>query len=223
MPTGHPPPHRRLKRLWLVALLLPLIGLVWFVMRKDGLENPETEKGASQQVQRAATGAATEPAAAAPGADGNGDSGALNLALKSISLSQGEGGFELWRLKAEWANMEKANERVIVEKPRLTYFMQDGGNPLFVESVTGSIDQKTQTLRFIDAVRVSQEQKLLTSDMLVYNGEEKTMSFPYGGEFSDTGVSGTAKRLVWRINEKRIEASGGVTVYLQQDPAKPPS
>jgi hypothetical protein len=138
----------------------------------------------------------------------------LQLALKSINLSQGEGGFELWRLKAEWATMRKRDETVLVEKPQLTYFIKDGGSPLLVQSAEGSIDQKAGVLRFLDTVRVSRDTKLLTSDMLVYQGDNKTMTFPFGGEFSDTGVAGSAGHLVWRIDEKRIDASGGVSVQF---------
>lgn len=140
--------------------------------------------------------------------------GAFDLALKTITLSQGEGGFELWRLKAEWANLHKKDDRIVVEQPRLTYFMREDGTILYVFSNTGDVNQKTQILRFIDNVRVSQESKLITGELLVYNGNEKTMTFPQGCTFEDTSVRGSARELVWHIERQLIEAEGDIYVFL---------
>lgn len=140
--------------------------------------------------------------------------GAFDLALKTITLSQGEGGFELWRLKAEWANLHKKDDRIVVEQPRLTYFMREDGKILHVFSDTGDVDQKTQILRFIDNVRVTQESKLITGELLVYNGNEKTMTFPQGCAFEDTSVRGSARELVWHIERQLIEAEGDIYVFL---------
>ncbi len=138
----------------------------------------------------------------------------LELALKTVNLSQGEGGIELWRLKAEWANMQKENGKIVVQLPRLTYFMPEKEKTLFVTSESGVIDQKEQVLSFIDNVHVSQEDKALQGDLLVYNGTAKTMTLPRGGEFSGTGISGSAAFIVWNINRKVIEAEGDVSVHF---------
>lgn len=137
---------------------------------------------------------------------------AIALAVKTISLSQGEGGFELWRLKAEWANLRRNNDVIVVEEPKLTYNMREQGKLLFVESRTGDVDQKAQILRFIDNVRVTQENKRLTGDMLVYNGKDKTMTFPVGCTFKDADMSGSADTLVWHIDRQLIEGNGNITV-----------
>lgn len=154
-----------------------------------------------------------------PAADKNGGKAseqdgqsALELALKTINLSQGEGGIELWRLKAEWANMQKENGTIVVQRPTLTYFMPEKDKTLFVTSDSGIIDQKEQILRFIDHVHISQEDKSIRGSLLIYNGTAKTMTFPQGGEFAGTGVSGDASFVVWDMNHKVIRAEGGVSV-----------
>lgn len=138
----------------------------------------------------------------------------VDLAIKTISLSQGEGGFELWRLKAEWANLRKRDDNIIVEEPRLTYNMREEGKVLFVESRTGDINQKEQILRFIDDVSATQESKHITGPLLVYNGRDKTMTFPHGCKFKDMGVFGSADTLVWHIDRQVIEGNGNVKVLL---------
>ena len=167
-------------------------------------ENPEAS---SERID------ASQKAADSTSLDEQNVRGPLELALKTISLSQGEGGAELWRLKAEWANMRKEDGKIVVEKPKLTYFMEDG-NPLLVTSSSGIIDQKAQILRFISEVHISQKSKVIRGDLLVYNGTAKMMTFPQGGVFLGDGVSGRASFLSWNLNLHTIAAEGGVSVFF---------
>lgn len=145
-----------------------------------------------------------------------GESDDLNFALKDILLSQGEGGFELWRLKAEWAAMQRQDGKIFVQEPRLTYFMseEEGAPPLLVRSKEGDVEQSEKILRFVADVYVTQEAKELSGDLLVYNGTAGTMTLPNGGSFTDTGLDGTAGFLVWHIAEKLIEAQNGVEIHF---------
>lgn len=142
----------------------------------------------------------------------NGDDETLDLALKGLLLSQGEGGLEVWRLKATWANVRKEEDKIVLEEPRLVYFMHDDGKTLHVQAQHGDIKQKKQLLRFMDNVLVTQDDKKITGSLLVYDGLDKIMSFPEGGVFSGTGVSGNAKEISWDIDRKLIIGAGGVSV-----------
>ena len=160
------------------------------------------------------------------GADQDGQ-GLLELALKTINLSQGEGGLELWRLKAEWANMQKEDGKIVVERPSLTYFMPEKDKAekqktLFVTSESGVVDQKEQILRFENQVHITMDDKAIQGNLLVYNGTAKTMTLPNGGEFTGTGISGTAPFLVWDMNNKTIRAEGGVAVEFAGSEAPNP-
>ena len=151
----------------------------------------------------------------------------LELALKTINLSQGEGGLELWRLKAEWANMQKEDGKIVVERPSLTYFMpekdeEEKQKTLFVTSESGEVDQKEQILRFENHVHITMDDKTIQGDLLVYNGTAKTMTLPNGGEFTGTGISGAAPFLVWDMNNKIIRANGGVDVQFAGSEASNP-
>ena len=141
------------------------------------------------------------------------DQSALDLALRAITLIQGEGGFELWRLKAEWANIQKQDDKIFLLNPRLTYFMEDG-SVMYVYSDSGDVDQKEQILRFIDNVRVTQDDKILTGKLLVHSGTAKTMTMSEGAELAATGMQGTCNHLVWYMDTKRIETAGNVVMHL---------
>lgn len=140
---------------------------------------------------------------------------ALNLALKSISLSQGEGGAELWRLKAEWAGLQKSEDLLVVEKPRLTYFMKEDGKVMHVSSENGNIERKTHIIRFIDKVHITQDDKAFDGELLVYNGTQKSMNFPGGGKFSGKGLSGSAETITWFLDRRQVTAEGDVSVYFE--------
>lgn len=183
------------------------LGTVWYTVINEETIPEQAAEDAQQAAAMLAGGPETVD-------------DAVDLAIKTISLSQGEGGFELWRLKAEWANLRKRDDTIIVEQPRLTYNMREEGKVLFVESRTGDINQKTQVLRFIEDVRVTQENKIMTGSLLVYDGDDKTMTFPQGCEFLDTGVSGSANSLVWHIDRQFIEGEGDINVLLEGS-AKP--
>ena len=147
--------------------------------------------------------------------------------MKTINLSQGEGGLELWRLKAEWANMQKEDGKIVVDRPSLTYFMpekdkEEKQKTLFVTSESGVVDQKEQILRFENQVHITMDDKAIQGNLLVYNGTAKTMTLPNGGEFTGTGISGTAPFLVWDMNNKTIRAEGGVAVEFAGSEAPNP-
>ena len=146
----------------------------------------------------------------------------LDLALKTITLTQGEKGIALWRLKAEWASMQKESGRIVVQRPILTYFMPEKDKTLLVVSDSGIIDQKEYILEFVNNVHISQGDKVIKGDLLVYNGTAKTMTFPQGGTFIGAQVFGDASFLLWDVNQKLIRAEGGVSVRFNDSESPPP-
>ncbi len=201
-----------LKRLVLAALLAAGVIAAWFLW----LDPYFWDKGGGAEHDTAAPAKTPVPGAANATLAEN-DSG-LSLSLKSIDLFQGEGGFEVWRLKAEWASMQKKGGKIFVEKPKLVYLMPPDNRELFVTADKGDIDQQEQILRFIDNVFAYQGNNTLRGPLLVYNGTAKTMTFPDGGEFSGKGSSGSAPFVIWSMHSNTVEASGGVTVHFEGTP-----
>ncbi|MDR0338681.1 MAG: LPS export ABC transporter periplasmic protein LptC [Desulfovibrio sp.] len=205
----------------IVATALALLGAgLWFMPERepDGGTDPSASTGASPQAvgtEQGAEASSRTPPAEARAASEQEDKSSLELALKNINLSQGEGGFELWRLKAQWANMQQQDGGIFVEQPQLTYFMGEDGKELHVRSDQGDIAQESHILRFFQNVRVTQDDNILTGQILVYNGTAKTMTFPDGGAFNTKNADGQANRIIWFVNEQRLEAEGNVVVFLE--------
>lgn len=147
---------------------------------------------------------------------------ALHLAFKTINLFQGEGGFTLWRLRADWANLRQQDGIILVETPALVYHMPPNNEELHVKSATGEVDQKNKTIRFLQNVVVTHKNSTMTGNMLIYNGTAATMSLPQRGVFQGEGVSGSADTLVWHMDKRTINAAGNVVVDFTSPPKNTP-
>ncbi len=145
---------------------------------------------------------------------------AINFALESINMRQGEGGLELWRLKAHWANIRHEDNVIVVEKPKLDYTLSGGdGKHLFINSLKGEIDQTEQTIHFLGDVDAQYETNTVFGPTLVYNGTARTMSFTEPSKFMGEDMQGSADKIVWLIPSRIIEAKGNVVVHMQGKPA----
>ena len=55
----------------------------------------------------------------------------------------------------------------------------------------------------------------LSGDLLVYDGNEKTMTFPDQAFFKDSQVEGSANRVTWFIDTRIIEGEGDIHVIFE--------
>ncbi len=134
------------------------------------------------------------------------------LAVKAIEMKQGEHGIELWRLKAEWGNVRQEGGLLELEKPRFTYYMPPNNEEIRIVSEVGEVNQHTKIIRFIRSVVATYGNNTLKSPLMVYNGTSKALIFPRGTDFGGPNMDGTAHDAVWRLNDRVIDASGGVDI-----------
>ncbi len=154
------------------------------------------------------------------GGNSSSEGDSLGLAMKTMHLTQGENGLELWRLKAEWATMRQEDGKIAITAPKLTYIMGSGKPDLFVVSEQGDVNQETQQLRFMGNVLVTQGNSTVRGDLLLYNGTARTMLFPQGANFAGDKFSGTAHSVIWRMGDQVIEGTGDVDFVLLS-PSRP--
>ncbi len=218
-----------LKRLLVGGCFLALLltGL-WHMGFRDLWRTPPPETVPAVQPPPAdnATGGvtanATAPVQTAGGNEEMEQKSALHLAFKTINLFQGEDGFTLWRLQADWANLRQQDGIIMVETPALVYHMPPNNEELYVNSATGEVDQKNKIIRFVQNVVVTHKNSTMTGNLLIYNGTSATMSLPERGLFQGQGVSGSADTLVWYMNKRTINASGNVVVDFSAPAKKKP-
>ncbi len=194
--------------LFLLVLLL-VLGTAWYYLF-GFIGYDEAKQSLKDTAQNVALGAASPEDVAA-------------LAVKAIEMKQGEHGIELWRLKADWGNARQEGGLLELEKPKFTYYMPPDNQELKVVSEKGELNQATKIIKFISSVVVSQGNNTLKAPLMIYNGTAKTLYFPDGAQFVGRNMWGRADTALWRLNDRVIDASGGVDMTWERslDPVKP--
>lgn len=139
------------------------------------------------------------------------------LAMKAISLTQGEHGVELWRLKADWGNMRRIDNIMELSNPSLTYILPPENKEITVISTRGDIDEKQQVIRFVDSVVAKYDNRTLFAPLVVYTGKERSFSAPDGARVTGLGFEGAAGKLSWLLTDEVLVGEEGVDVTFESD------
>jgi len=141
------------------------------------------------------------------------------LAMKTIQLTQGEHGAELWRLKADWGNMRRKDNVMELEKPSFAYYMPPDNKVVTIVANKGEIEQEEQKIRFIDSVVITYEGRTLHAPEVIYFGKPREIICPQGGMVQgQEGYEGSAARnIVWYMKNQIIEAVGDIAVSFDND------
>ena len=188
----------------LIAALL-VLGIAWHLFSGGSLSPRSIKKRIVQEAQDAVL-STVDPENVA------------TLAMKTINLTQGEKGVELWRLKADWGNIRRKDNVMELEKPRFTYYMPPDNKAVTIVAEKGEIVQEEQLIRFIDSVVATYEGRTLQAPRLVYYGKKREMVCPQGGVVQGDGYEGSAENTIfWQIKDQRIDAVGNIHVLFEND------
>ena len=180
----------------IIALLAVAGGVLWaaYPTAKDKMEEVILEKALSDQEDLA------------------------NIVFKMFSLTQGEGGLEAWRLKAEVASVRKDSGLIHVEAPRITYFTRPDNQEVQVSAAQGVVDQGERNMELWPDVLVVKDGNTLKTTKLVYTGVDHMLVFPDELVVESKDMLGTAKEASWNLKTNVFEAWGGVTIHFKPQP-----
>ena len=139
---------------------------------------------------------------------------AVSIAVKGISLTQGEGGAETWRLNATSAKMDQESGIVSVQSPNITYFLKDNNREMHIKSRQGSIEQSQSIVELWGDVRVDEADNLLTTSKAQYEGATHILTLPEPLEFFNPMFVGKANSANWDLNSNIFKASGNINVTI---------
>ncbi len=145
---------------------------------------------------------------------------ALGLAVRGISLFQGEEGFELWRLKASWAHIAQEDGVIEVDTPVVRYTLGDPAleDYMDVTSRKGRITDNQRRLALWGDVVVRRGTQTVAGGRLDYDAATRTMVFPEGAGLDGPTASGEASRFSWNLETNVMTGEGGVSVLLKARP-----
>ena len=145
----------------------------------------------------------------------SGDAGdAVSIAVKGISLTQGEGGQETWRLNATSAKMDQESGVVSVQAPNITYFLKNNKQELHIKSKQGTIEQNQSIVELWGDVRVDEADNLLTTSKALYEGGTHILTLPEPLDFFNPMFLGKANSANWDLNTNIFKASGDINVTI---------
>ena len=193
-----------MRRLASAVGVLVFLATAWYFFTDGTLRMDAVKKKIVQQAQDAVVSNVDPDEVAA-------------LAMRAISLTQGEQGAELWRLKADWGNMRRRDNILELEKPWFTYYMPPDGKAIAIASEKGDIEQTEQKIRFLGSVIATYDGRTLVAPQMVYFGKSREIRCPEGGRVEGPGYEGSADQVVWNINEERIEAFGNVDITFDAE------
>lgn len=150
----------------------------------------------------------------------SGQEDVANIVFKMFSLTQGEGGLEAWRLKAEVASVRKDSGIIHVEKPKITYFTRPDNQEVVVTASQGVVDQGERNMELWPDVVVVKDNNTLKTTKLVYRGAEHTLFFPDELIVESETMIARADEAVWRLEANTFEAWGGVAIHFKAAPKK---
>ena len=143
----------------------------------------------------------------------------VDLALRGISLSEGENGFELWRLKADWATLRQKADKVDLGSPHVLYRVGDAGadatdpaNNLDVTARNGLIEDSNTRVTLRGNVRAEHDGNVLTGPEAIFLNNTRVLTFPDGAELVGPTLSGDARILRWNVSTNILEGEGGVNM-----------
>lgn len=146
----------------------------------------------------------------------------LGLAIKGISLFQGEGGLELWRLKASWAHMTEEGGVIDVDSPVVRYTLGDPALEDYLDVVAqkGRITDNQRHLALWGDVVVTRAEQKVTGARLDYDAATRTMVFPEGAQLDGPSASGSSRLFTWNLADNVMTGEGGVSILLKAVPEK---
>ncbi len=145
---------------------------------------------------------------------------ALGLAVRGVSLFQGEDGFELWRLRASWAHISREGGVVEVDAPVVRYTLGDPAleDYMDVTSLKGRVTDNQRRLALWGNVVVTRGEQTVSGKRLDYDASTRTMVFPEGAGLDGPTASGEASRFSWNLEKNVMTGEGGVSVLLKAKP-----
>ena len=219
-----------MKKLLLVLCLLIAGGAGGWMYMKNRPEKALKEQLADVAVSSGVTafdGAKVQDSEALQSEAANALEKMAGLAIKGISLFQGNGGIEIWRLKASWAHIAKEGEVINVDLPVVRYALGDASsaNPdadaLDVKAKKGQLTDNQRFLTLWDDVVITRFADRLTGPKMTYDSKTRVMIFPDGAALEAPTAFGTARVFEWNLAENIMTATGNVDVTIKAQSENP--
>ena len=95
----------------------------------------------------------------------------VDLSLKGVNLSQGKDGRKLWNLSATGADYAESGDELTLTDPVITYWGDEGGEPVQVTAPRGQVWQKEDRARMWEGVNATRGEYRMRAETMDYLGQ----------------------------------------------------
>jgi len=138
----------------------------------------------------------------------------VDLSLSGVTLSQGKDGRKLWNLNATGADYAEDGDELTLNAPVITYWGEDGGEPIRVTAPKGQVWQKEDRARMWDGVNATQGEYSIRADAMDYLGQNRTLVLTGDIGLEGDAMWGRADILTYFLDTGDFLAQGNVQVTL---------
>lgn len=139
---------------------------------------------------------------------------AINIAMRGITLTQGESGEKTWLLNATSASFDQDSGTIKINQPRVTYLLKNQKSNLLIKSRVGRLDQAKNQVEMWSEVRVDESNNVLTTSRAIYNAKTHILTLPEALEFFNPEFTGSSNQAQWDLNTNILTANGNVRVTI---------
>lgn len=138
----------------------------------------------------------------------------VDLSLKGVNLSQGRDGHTLWNLQAAGANYAEAGDELTLTDPVITYWGEEGQEPVQAMAPKGQVWQKQDRARMWGGVNATRADYRMRAAAMDYLGQNRTLVLSGPIDISSESMQGRADALTYFLDTGDFLAEGNVQVTL---------
>ncbi|MDR2050350.1 MAG: LPS export ABC transporter periplasmic protein LptC [Deltaproteobacteria bacterium] len=155
-----------------------------------------------------------------------------DMDITGLEIHQGEDGRELWNLRATRAVMAQQDGDIVAENPFLTYYIRESASTgagasfsssgqeeetVTVQSGSGDVNQRENRIRFAGDVVVKRKEDVLYTNLLIYEGQDRSMFCPETSTLIRPGLRGESAELLWNLADNVLFGKNGVSITLETE------
>ena len=139
------------------------------------------------------------------------------MALSHIQQTATKDGVVQWRLQAAAAELEADSGRMVLQSPKVTFFLEDGGQ-VHLTAEKGILNTKTNNMEVKGNVHLTNDRYTLVTEELDYQHDLRVISTKTPVQISGQAIHLDAAAMAYDLNTDQTRFSGPVEGILRENP-----
>jgi len=138
------------------------------------------------------------------------------MTLAKVHQTATKDGRVQWELDAESAQLEAGGKRMVLEAPRVVFFMEDGGM-VHLTAQKGVLDTKNNDMNVTGNVRLTNDRYTLETEALSYQHHKRVLRSTVPVKITSEHFDLRANKMMYNIDDDLAQFDGQVEGNLNDD------